>query len=224
MGGFKLHKVFAVLLILLLMFSCNNLSHQPENILPIYSTFKSSAIYSSSGDFNGDGKMESIFITKPDENYYISILDKNNLIYKRLNYKAENFNLTIQDINNDNREDIILSTIQNNCENCYVYTVNKDLVTLLSPDIIIANIAMEEIEDYIALECGYTYSPQRDNRTSDIRLYYTELDYSDDGSVFVSEGSVLNKNTNILNIQTTVSIDSMGKVIVKNMNMLPVNN
>lgn len=224
MGGFNLHRVFAVLFFLLVMFSCTNASNNSKRVLPIYSTFKNSAIYTAAGDFDGDGKMESIFITKPDENYYISILDNDNIIYKKLNYKADNLKLTIQDINNDNREDIIINIIQNSTQNCYVYTVNTGINTLLSPDLIKANVDLKSIEDYIALECGYMNLPVTSNIEQDIRLYFTEMDYSEDRSVFVSEGSVFNKNITILNVQTTVSIDNNGKIILENIDVLPIKN
>lgn len=221
-----MHRVFAVLFLvfLLLQLSCNSISSTPEKALPISSTFRSSAIYTSSGDFDGDGKMESIFITKPDECYHMSIIDKEHIINKKLNYRADNLKLTIQDINNDNREEIIINIIQNNCENCYVYTVTTDIITLLSPDIIIGELDRNKIDDYIALECGYMALTLENSRERDIKLYYTEMDYSEDGSIFISEGSVFDKNITLLNIQATICIDKNGMVILKNINMLPAKN
>lgn len=222
MGGFILRVVFAVLLSILLLFSCTKPSDNSDKLLPIYSTFRNSAVYTAPGDFNGDGKMESIFITKPDENYYIGILNKDSILYKKLNYKVDDFKLIIQDINNDYKEDIILNIIQNNCENCYVYTVGNDIINILSPDIIKTKIDLQSIEDYIALECGNFNLPFKDIIAPTIKLYYTEMDYAGDEPVFVSEGSIYIKNINILNFQTTVGIDKKGTILLKEINMLMV--
>lgn len=221
MGGFILRIVFAVLLFILPLSGCTNSSGNSEKLLPIYSTFKNSAVYTSPGDFDGDGKMENLFITKPDDNYYINILDKDNIVYKKLNYSVDDFKLTIQDINNDNKEDIILSIIQNNCENCYVYTVNEEIIAILSPETIKAKIDMRSIEDYIASECGSFNIPSKDIASPVLKLYYTEMDYKGDEPVFVSEGSIYNKGIITFNIQTTVNIDSKGNIVISDVNMLP---
>lgn len=221
MGGFILRIVFAVLLFILSLSGCRNSSGNSEEFLPIYSTFKNSALYTSPGDFDGDGKMENLFITKPDENYYINILDKDNIVYKKLNYSVDDLKLTIQDINNDTKEDIILNIIQNNCENCYVYTVSGEIITILSPEIIKSKIDMSSIEDYIASECGNFNIPSKDISSPVLKLYYTEMDYKGDEPVFVSEGSIYNKSINTLNIQTTVSINRKGNIIISDVNILP---
>lgn len=220
MGGFILHKVFAVLLLTLLLFGCTKSSGgsgQPESINAV---FKNNAIYTSPGDFDGDGKMESIFITKPDENFYISIVDKNNTVYKKLNYKADDFKLTIQDVNNDKKEDIIINIIQNSCENCYVYTLDTGLINILSPELIKLKINLQNLVDYISLECGSFKLPPNFNSISNIKLYYTEIDYTGDEPVFTSEGSVYDKGIVIANIQTTVGIDKNYNIIIKNINIL----
>lgn len=219
MGGFILHKVFAVLLFTLLLFSCTKSSGNSE-LEPINTVFKNNAIYTSPGDFDGDGKMESIFITKPDGNFYISVVDKDNTVYKKLNYKADDFKLTIQDINNDKKEDIIINMIQNNCENCYVYTLDTDLINILSPELIKSKINQQNIVDYISLECGSFKLSRKFNSISNIKLYYTEMDYTGDEPVFTSEGSVYDKGIVIASIQTTIGIDKNCNIIVKNINML----
>jgi hypothetical protein len=224
MGGYILYKVFAVLLFALLLFSCTKTSNLSEKTLSIYSTFKNSAIYTATGDFDGDGKTESMFITQPDENYYITILYKNNILYKKLNHKADNLNVTIQDINNDNREDIILNIVQSNCENCYVYMVDSEINTILSPEIISANIDFQKVSDYIAYECGNFGLSDINNEVPKIKLYYTEMDYLGDEPVFISEGSVYIKNNNIFNIRAAVGIDEENNIVVKDINMFPVKN
>lgn len=219
-----MHKVFAVIIFTLFFFSSLMMSTNSETVLPVYSTFKNNAIYSAPGDFDGDGDLESMFITKPDTSYYISILDKDRIIHKELDYQVNDFKLTIQDVNKDKKEDIILNVIQNNCENCFVYTADVSITTLLSPDIIKSKISFDKIWNYIALECGSFYLPHLENSAPHIKLFYTEMDYEGDASVFISEGAIYNKNINILTIQTTISIDSKGNVMLKKVHMLPVKN
>jgi hypothetical protein len=224
MGGYILYKVFAVLLFVLFLSCCNKTSNFSEKALPIYSTYKNSSIYTATGDFDGDGKTESMFVTKPDENYYITILYKNNILYKKLNHQVDNLNVTIQDINNDNREDIILNIVQNSSENCYVYTVDSKINTILSPEIIKANIDFQKIANYLTYECGGFGSSDISNEVPTINLYYTEMDYSGDEPVFISEGSVYIKNTNIFNIRTIVGIDKYNNIVLKDLNMFSVKN
>ncbi len=219
-----MYKVFAVLIFILLLFSCTKKSNISEKAMPIYSTFKNSAIYTTAGDFDGDGKTETMVITKPDENYYIAILYKNNILYKKLNHQADNLNITIQDINNDNREDIILNIVQNNSENCYVYTVDSEINTILSPEIIKDNIDFQKIANYIAYESGSFGLSDINNEVPTIKLYYTEMDYLGDEPVFISEGSVNIKNTNIFNIRTILAIDKDNNIVLKDLNMFPVEN
>lgn len=219
-----MRKVFAVVLFLLLLTNCMKSSIDFKNIVTINSTFKSSAIYSATGDFDGDHRMESMFITKPDENYYISILGKDSILYKKLDYQVKEFKLMIQDVNDDLKEDIILNVVQNGSDNCYVYAVDTELITLLSPDIIKTNLDLEKINNYIAMECGGNYLSLKNNNGPDIKLYYTEMDYAEDENVFISEGAVIDKNISILTIQATVSIDEKGIIKIKDMNMHSVNN
>lgn len=214
--------VFAVLAFLLLLTGCGRISSNPEEIIPINSTFIGSSIYTSSGDFDGDGKMESIFITKPDKYCHMSILNGKHIVSKKLNYDSENLKLFIQDINDDGREDIIVNVIQNNCENCYVYTLDTDIITLLSPDIIKAKLNLEEINAYISREHKFMQFPVKYSSSRGIKLYYTEMDYLEDGSAFISEGSVYDRNTNVLNIQAVIQIKENGTAVLKDIDMQPV--
>lgn len=217
-----MHKVFAVLLLTLFLFSCTKSSGNSKKLLSINSDFKNKVVYTAPGDFNGDGKMESIFITKQDENCCISILDKGKMIYKKLNYKVDDFKLTVQDINNDNKEDIILNIIQNDCENCYVYTLGTGIINIFSPELIKAKISQQLINNDIAKECGNFNLSSKQQLESDIKLYYTEMDYTGDEPVLISEGSVYNKDTRTLNIQAIVTIDKSNNITVRNINMFPV--
>lgn len=216
--------VFAVLTFLLLISGCTNIPSNPERVVPIYSTFKNSAIYTSSGDFDGDGEKESIFILRKKKNYYLSILDGQNTINRELNYNADNPMLTIQDINNDGREDIIINVIQNNCENCYVYSLDGDIKTLLSPDIIISKINLEEIGLYISQVHGFTNPTEMDRINLDIEFYYTEMNYMENGIEFVSEGSIFDKNISILNIQAIIGINKNDTAVLKDINVQPSKN
>ena len=220
----NMHIVFAVLVFLLTIPGCNSIPSNPEKIIPIYSTYKNSAIYTSSGDFDGDGEKESIFITRREENYYISILDGHNIVKKELDYSADNFIITIQDINNDNREDIIINVIQNNCENCYVYSLDGNIKTLLSPDIIIAKIDLKQINSYISQECKFINPPELPMGNLDIKLYYTEMDYIEDGSEFISEGSIFYKDTDLFNMQAKIKIIKNGTAVLRNVTIQPTEN
>jgi hypothetical protein len=193
-----------------------------QNIQEINSTFKNNMIYSAPGDFDGDKKSEQVCITKFDSKYYISLLESGKLYNSELEFETENFNSIIQDVNNDNKEDLILNVIQDNCENCYVFSFNEGLYIVLSPELITKHIDLEKLEETITYNKKNTVSDKITNSAiSYVKLYYTEMDYTKEEPEFISEGVIYTKNQSMYNIRISSKINKSNQVIVSKVEVSP---
>lgn len=209
-----MNRIFAVLFFVIFLTGCTKKPHLISEVATYSSALYKNSIYSTAGNFDRDSKEDPLYITKANGDYYLTIAFTDRLIQKKLTHPLDNFQINIVDINSDNIEDIIITITEKGCQSCYAYRVNSKINLVLSPEYIQKKFLEQYATDSLSLECFNSNINGAKIYNSSIELYYTELDYIGKELVFISEGSISNKN-NKFDIEAVISLDSQNNLHIR---------
>jgi hypothetical protein len=213
-------RVFAVLFFLLLLCGCDKASvlenkniivHKNENILS-----------SIPGDFDGDKYPEYIYIASSDDNKpYIKLIDGDRAFYKELSFKLDNYSSNVQDVNGDDKEDVILYCIEENSQKVYVFSYYKDLYTLFSPETLDKFVEFNKNKDGYTIICGKFEKKFQSKEDLELKFFYTALDYREDGPIFESVGTISSNKGIISTVSAIFKLTKDGSVYIEDLSISP---
>lgn len=214
-------RLFAVLFFVLSLSGCGKYSNT-DNTNHIVDK-KENIISSIPGDFDGDKYPEIVYIVNSEDGKsYIKLIDGNISYYKDLNFKLDNYSSNIQDVNGDEREDLILYSIYENTQNVYVFSYSEELLNIFNPQAINTLVSFVMLGDGYKVVCGEFERTIKSNEKLNLRFYYSDLDYKSEGPVFDNVGIITNSNGKIFyTVLTTFKIDSNGKINICNLDLKP---
>jgi hypothetical protein len=180
-------------------------------------------ISSIPGDFDGDRYPEYIYaINSSDGRSYIKLVDGNITCYKDLNFKLDNYSSNVQDVNGDGREDFILYSIQEYSQNVYVFSYVNDILNIFDPQTISNHVLFSKSEDGYKVNCGDFNESIQSKEKLNLKFYYTDLDYKEEGPVFDSVGAITTSSGKIIyTVLSTFRIDSSGKINICDLDLKP---
>ncbi|MBZ4664027.1 MAG: hypothetical protein JG776_1742 [Caloramator sp.] len=187
-------KVFAVLLIFLFLSSCSIPTFKKNKINT------DNILYSCIGDFDGDSRVDTIYLVKDDnlvkDDSTIKIVFKSKRTTKTQDIKLniDNFYCSVEDINDDKCDDFIINSIEDDVENIYIFTFKDAIKEILSPNIIRDQINLIRKGSIYTVSFGDYKKQINSNEELNLKLLYSETEYTEHGKAIVTEGVLLNKN------------------------------
>ncbi|TDT61144.1 hypothetical protein [Fonticella tunisiensis] len=209
-----MQKVFAVFILAILLTSCSksNLIEKDDH----KEVYKENLLYRVPGDFDGDEKNENFYVFYDKTGIpMLKVIDDDSKNYViKLNKRFNNCTTYAVDIDMDNREEILLYTIDDCIKKVYAFSFNDGfLYELLSPEIFSEAVEFKQTKRGYVIECG---NLRKEIETSDklyLNFYSTDFDYSGSNIYFISEGSITSSENCTLFILTIIyKIDSSGKI------------
>lgn len=208
-------KVFAALIFLCLILGCLKTYFQKS--FPLQALTEKEIIYSAPGDFDGDGKSENIYILKsPEEKLYLKLKCINNTYEAKLNLDIKNFSAWIEDVDGNNRDDLIISSISDDIQSLYVFIYDKDIKLLISPKIIESKINLKNIIPYANNSNPTNRKSSKDSNTNQAILVCTDIDLFPGESLFTCDYIMPNHNNSADYISVSFTINSDGIIRIEN--------
>ncbi|SHE80760.1 hypothetical protein [Caloramator proteoclasticus] len=198
-------KVFAVLLIFLFLSSCSIQTFKKNKINT------DNILYSCIGDFDGDSRFDTIYLKKEDNTIKIVLKSKRTTKTQDIKLNIDNFYCSVEDINDDKCDDFIINSIEDNVENIYIFTFKDAIKEILSPNIIRDQINLIRKGSIYTVSFGDYKKQINSNEELNLKLLYSETEYTEHGKAIITEGVLVNKNNEPrYTISITYKIKSLG--------------
>ncbi|WDC84139.1 hypothetical protein PL321_18055 [Caloramator sp. mosi_1] len=200
-------RVFAVLLISFLFYSCSIPVFKKNNL------YSDNIMYSCIGDFDGDSRVDSIYLIKEDDTVKIVYKSKRTTKTQEIKINTNNFYCNVEDINDDRCDDFIINSIENNVENIYIFTFKDAIKEILSPSIIHKQINFIKTGSIYTVSCGEYEKQVKSSEDLTLKLIYSATEYTEYGKAIITEGVLVNKNNQPqYTISIIYKINSLGKL------------
>jgi hypothetical protein len=214
-------KVFAVLFFFLFLCGCSKFPASQDKKIILHSS--ENIVSSVPGDFDGDKYPEYIYVANSDDgSSYIKLIDGDKAFYKELDFKLDNYTSNVQDVNNDNKEDLIIYYIEENIQNVHVFSYNNELYNIFNPGMLDRYVSFTQLDDQYKVTYGSNERIIKSKEKLSLKFFYTDLDYKDAGPVFDSIGTIANSSGRILyTISASFSVDSNNNLNIYDLKLLP---
>lgn len=204
-------RVFAALIFLCLISGCTKFGFQKS----FYQDFNSDMkiIYSAPGDFNGDGKKETIYLlNSPDGKYYLSLRCSNKTCEALLKLNIKIFSAWVEDVDGNKKDDFILSSISGDTPLLYVFTYDENIKLIVSPSILKNKINLKNIVPHIS---SNNFADKKNTIISKIKnavLLSTDIDIIPGESLFTCDYALSDDNKSLDCLSVCFTINSKGTI------------
>lgn len=170
-------------------------------------------IYSAPGDFNGDNQEDRIYLLRSsDGKYYLKLKYSNKSYEALLNLNIKNPSAWVEDVDGNKKDDLILSSIDDDTTSLYVFTYDENVKLLISPRIIGNNIKLDNMKPYICISKLKEKNFSIINKATNATLFSTDIDIIPGESLFTCDYILSDDHSSLGCVSVSFTLDSNGKL------------